>query len=102
MTVWEVQAEYNRQYQANQEAYRAWDKAHQGTPYRDRPEFDGPKIDYNGLGEQLVEALQQEYGFTPAQASHVYSKAYEWGHSSFGDVFHYAAELADFVQNWPK
>jgi hypothetical protein len=98
MTIWELQAEYNRQYTEHHKAV----EAHYAKYADYKMPYNGPRIDYDGLGEKLVVAIQEQYGFNAAQAGYIYGKAYERGHSSFGDVFGYAADLAEFIQKFPK
>jgi hypothetical protein len=103
-TIQAVAAEYERQYARNQEEYAAWSKAHPYIAGRKRSEqerFDGFQIDYNGLGELLVKAIQNEYGYSAARAGAIYGMAYERGHSSFCDVFNYASEIAEFIKDLP-
>lgn len=103
-TILGVSAEYERQYTRNQEEYAAWSKAHPyvpGKPRKEQEHFDGFQIDYTGLGELLVKAIQAEYGYSEARAGAIYGWAYEHGHSSFCDVFSYAGRLADFIKDMP-
>ena len=99
MTIWEIQAEYFAQSQRNSEDWKAWNTLHQ----QDRakyPKFEGFHVDYDGLAERLVAAIMEE-GFTKEQAGYIYGEAYERGHSSFGDVFSIAANLAEWVRKFP-
>ena len=103
-TIAGVQREYNRQYKQYAAESKAWYDAHPYIPGRKRSEqehYDGFQIDYAGLGGLLVKAIQAEYGFSEARAAAVYGLAYEKGHSSFGDVFCYAYDFADFVKGLP-
>ena len=96
--------EYERQYKRNQEEYAAWSAAHPyipGKPRKEQEHYDGFQVDYAGLTAALTVAIQNEYGFSAARAGAICGKAYEMGHSSFCDVFHYAYEFADFVKTMP-
>jgi hypothetical protein len=96
--------EYERQYTRHQQEYQAWYAAHPyvpGKPRKEQDHYDGFQIDYAGLTTALAVAVQNEYGFSAARAGAICGLAYEKGHSSFGDVFCYAYDYADFVKNLP-
>ena len=99
-TIAGVQREYNRQYKQYAAESKAW---YDANPYvrGEKRVYPGFTIDYAGLGGLLVKAIQAEYGFSEARAAAVYGLAYEKGHSSFGDVFCYAYDFADFVKGLP-
>ncbi len=99
-TIAGVQQEYNRQYERYAAESKAW---YDANPYvrGEKRVYPGFQIDYNGLGGLLVKAIQAEYGFSEQRAGAIYALAYEKGHSSFGDVFCYAYDFADFVKGLP-
>ena len=101
MTINDVTLAYNQQYTRQQDEYQAWDAKHKGVPHKDRPKYTGFYIDFNMLMDMLLQAIQEEYGFSLARAQHISGKAYEMGHSSGGDIFICAGDLCDFIKSLP-
>lgn len=54
------------------------------------------------LHNDMVQAIMEEYDFNEAQASKIYSYAYSEKHSSMSDVFTYAIELSEFIEEFNK
>jgi hypothetical protein len=98
-----ILAEYKRQHDAERVAWTNWDKAFKDIPYKRRPEYAGPTVNYDQLADWLIEMMQMECGLTETQAHYIYDKAYRDAHSAgLADVFLVADELVDFIKNYPK
>lgn len=52
----------------------------------------------NKLYEDAVESLMDEYGFNKKQAEKIWGYAYAEKHSYMNDVFSFAEELADIIE----
>lgn len=76
--------------------------------------YEAIKPDYNlavdeyrqKMNERSAEAIRDltdEYGISVAQTQHIYSAAYEYGHSAgFNEIFNYFDDFYNLVINYPK
>ena len=81
---------------------KAWQEKYKNIKYKDQPKYTGFFVDYPPLMKMLLQAIQEEYGFSLARAEHINQKAYEMGHANGSDIFCYARELCEFVKSLPN
>jgi len=95
MTFNDVQTEINKQYER---AHKEWEDYTQ-TAYitHSRKPYTGFKVNYKAIDNMLVQAAQDEFGFTLKQANFIFAEAYGQFHSSYEDMPQGMRDLCQFV-----
>lgn len=96
-TLRDLQNEYFRQSKRASDEYSEFRKT--GLPY---DQFTGFNIDYSFFESKIDVAIMHEYEFNEKQAGFVHGRAYEDGHSSYGDVFDYCMKYAEMIKEFNK
>lgn len=99
MTFDEIRIEYNRQTKIDHEQFQAWQTAGRPKPMAEHCPFT---VDYSGLNDALIQAMQSEYGLSLEQSQFIFSITYEDYHASYGDVIGQIPEYVHRFQVWDK